>query len=127
MELFKWYKQYSVNNDTLDEHHQTLFRIMNKLYANSIDNESTYSLEPIIKELESYTNYHFSAEEQHMRETGYKDLDSHIAEHKAFTQRALQLRQTVNKDDFEVAKELIVFLGNWLLKHVLEEDRKYSV
>jgi hemerythrin len=85
------------------------------------------SLKPIIDELILDSNYHFTAEEKHMRSIGYKGIRKHISEHMSFKQRALQLRQDIVKDDFEGSKELIAFLGNWLLHHVMEEDRKYSV
>ena len=100
---------------------------MNRLYSNCFNNKNVNDLGPIIEELESYSDYHFTAEEQHMRNIGYKDIDKHRAEHRAFTQRTLQLKHVVDKDDFELSKELIVFLGNWLLHHVMEEDKKYSI
>jgi len=127
MELFTWYKKYSVNNEELDNHHKALFDMLNRLYENCLGKDRPHCLDPIIEELVSYSNYHFSAEEQYMRNLKYRDIDKHISEHKAFTQRALQLQQVVSKDDFELTKELIVFLGNWLLYHVMVEDKKFSV
>lgn len=127
MELFTWYKKYSVNNEELDNHHKALFDMLNRLYENCLGKDRPHCLDPIIEELVSYSNYHFSAEEQYMRNLKYRDIDKHISEHKAFTQRALQLQQVVSKDDFELTKELIVFLGNWLLNHVMVEDKKFSV
>jgi hemerythrin-like metal-binding protein len=97
------------------------------LYDNCLGKDIPNCLDPIVEELVSYSEYHFSAEEQYMRTIGYKDLDKQIVEHKAFTDRALHLRQVADKDDFELTKELIVFLGNWLLHHVMEEDKKIVV
>ena len=127
MELFKWYKTYSVNNEDLDNHHKTLFNILNRLYENCVSRDIPHCLDPIVVELVSYSNYHFTAEELHMRKKGYKDIDKHIVEHRSFTQRALHLQQLVDKNDFELTKELIVFLGNWILHHIMEEDKKFSV
>jgi hemerythrin len=127
MALFKWYKKYSVNNNELDEHHKTLFDIFNRLYDNCLLHDKTHCIDPIIEELESYSIYHFSAEEQHMRNRGYKEIGNHILEHRGFTQRTLQLRQVADNDEPEARRELIAFLGNWLLHHVIEEDKKYAV
>ena len=127
MELFKWYKKYSVNNEELDNHHKTLFNITNKLLDNCLGSDLSNCLDPIIEELVSYSNYHFSAEEQYMRNIGYKDINKHISEHRFYTQRILHLQQVVNKNDLELTKELILFLGNWILHHVIEEDKKFSV
>jgi len=87
----------------------------------------TNKLDPIVEELVSYSNDHFSAEEQHMKNIGYKDIDKQISEHRSFTQRALQLKNVADKNDLVLTKELIVFLGSWILNHVMEEDKKYSV
>jgi hemerythrin len=126
MALFTWYKTYSVNNEELDNHHKALFSIINRLYDNCMIKGIPHCLDPIAEELVSYSKYHFSAEERHMRNIGYKDIDRHIAEHVVFTQKTLHLQQVVNKDDAELTKEIIIFLGNWLLHHVMEEDKKYS-
>lgn len=127
IELFKWHKTYSVNNEELDNHHKTLFNILNRLYENCMGVDQPNNLKTIVDELVSYSKYHFSAEEKHMRNIGYKDNDKQIIEHREFTQKTLQLRKVVEKNDLEHTKELIVFLGKWILKHVMEEDKKYSV
>lgn len=125
MPLFKWYKSYSVNNSELDEHHRKLFDIFNRLYDNCLGQDVTNCIDPIIEELVSYTRYHFSAEEQYMRSIGYGEIDGHILEHRKFTERTLELREVAYRDEPEATKELIAFLGNWLLHHVIEEDKRY--
>src|SRR5664279_4966655 len=110
MTLFTWYEKYSVNNEELDGHHKILFNILNKLYENCMDDANANRLDQLIEELISYSNYHFTAEEQHMRNSGYAEIDRHMIEHRAFTERTIQLKQDVEKDDFEGSKELIVFL-----------------
>lgn len=75
----------------------------------------------------SYINYHFTAEERHMKNIGYKDIDKHIIEHRGFTQRILQLKQAADKDECETTKELIALLGDWLLHHIIEEDKKFAI
>ena len=126
MELFKWHDTYSVNNEELDNHHKTLCSILNKLYENCMSTDVPNSLDSILDELVSYSNYHFTAEEQHMRDIGYKDIEKQIIEHKEFTQKTLQLKKVIDKNDIEHTKELIVFLGGWILHHVMEDDKKYS-
>jgi hemerythrin len=125
--LFTWYKHYSVNNEELDNHHKTLFDIFNKLYETCLDANKSNCIDPIIKKLVSYSSYHFSAEEQHMRDIGYQEIDKHTEEHRTFTDRTFQLQQVAGKDGPEAIKELIEYLGTWLLHHVLDEDKKYSI
>jgi hemerythrin-like metal-binding protein len=127
MSLFKWYKRYSVNNNDLDKHHKTLFDIVNRLYDTWSGHDKANCLDSLIEELVSYSNYHFTAEEQHMRNIGYKHIDKHIIEHRNFKQRTIQLQQVAHKNKPNVTEELIEFLVHWLLHHVIVEDKKYSV
>jgi hemerythrin len=127
MELFTWYSKYSVNDEELDEHHKKLFGIFNKLYNHCFVEKSINCLGPIIEELKSYSNYHFLAEEKHMKDMGYKEIDMHKNEHREFAIKTLQLQQLAEKNELEATKEFVVFLGTWLLQHVIEEDKKFSV
>lgn len=127
MELFKWYDAHSINNEELDNHHKALFNLLNKLYENCMSTDISKSLAPAVEELVSYSNYHFSAEEQYMKSIGYKDIEKQISEHRSFTQRVSRLQKVIDRNDLELTKELIVFLGSWILRHILEEDKKISI
>lgn len=59
-----------------------------------------------------------------MSNIGYKEIDKHIFEHKSFTQRTLQLQQVADEDEPKATKELIVYIGEWILNHVIIEDKK---
>jgi hemerythrin len=77
-------------------------------------------------ELVLYSDYHIIEEEQYMRDVGYKEIDKHVLEHREFTQKILQLQQVADKDDLVTAKELIIFLGEWILNHIFDEDKNYA-
>jgi hemerythrin-like metal-binding protein len=126
MALFKWDDKYTVKDEELDNHHKALFAILNRLYLSCFEEKDVIKLDSIYEELISYINYHFSAEEQHMRDIGYNYIDEHIIVHNMFKEKILQLQQNVHIDTIEVTKELIVYLGKWLLHHVIVEDKKYS-
>jgi hemerythrin len=127
MPLFTWYNKYSVNNEELDSHHKKLFNIFNRLYDTCIHTENKNCIEPILEELLSYADYHFKAEEKYMADTGYKDIVNHTQMHCYFIERVMEMQQVEDKNDYKIIKELIVFLGNWLRIHIIEEDKKYAV
>jgi hemerythrin len=127
MTLLTWDDEYTVHNEELDKHHKVLFELLNKLYMSCFDENGGSKLDQIYEELVSYTSYHFSAEEQYMRNIGYDNADNHIKSHSIFTDRISQLHKKISSNNVVMTKELIVYLGNWLLNHVLVEDRKYSV
>lgn len=126
MALFIWKPEYSVFNVDLDIHHQHLFDLLNSIYENVMNSPELDSVLPKIDELTAYTEYHFSAEEQYMREKEFPEIDEHIAKHLEFTKTVQTLRARHHDNDLEVTRELIIILGDWLLRHVLKEDRKYA-
>lgn len=126
MPLFVWKSDYSVDVELLDQHHQKLFSLLNALYETTMQSKETGHVLPIINELREYTEYHFLAEEQYMQDIGYVETAEHIVKHRDFTRKIENLNLQHRDDDLAVTRELIVVLGNWLLHHVLEEDRKYS-
>lgn len=81
---------------------------------------------PIIDKLSSFTDYHFSKEGQDMKETGYTWIEDNMVMHREFTLSIAALRNGSHNNDLDVSKDLIIVLNEWLLRHVLGEDRKYS-
>jgi hemerythrin len=126
MSLFSWKPEYSVNEAILDRHHQQLFAVLNSVYENVMNSPELDCVVPKIDELSNYTKYHFSTEEQYMKDRGLPEIDDHIAMHREFTHAIDTLRASYHNNDLEIAKDLIVMLGEWLLQHVLKEDIKYS-
>ena len=122
-----WYKRYSINNEELDNHHKKLFSIFNGLYDACMKKNDDITLKLLIDELVYYSDYHFKAEEQYMRDCGYKEIDKHMAEHKYFTEWVIDLKRNYIVADFNICLDVIKFLGDWLKDHVIEEDKKISL
>jgi hemerythrin-like metal-binding protein len=110
----------------LDEHHNKLFSLLNSVYENVMTSPDVNFILPIIDELSEYTRMHFSAEEQHMRDLGFKEIDAHTAKHRDFSNKLEIMKSHYHGNNLEAAQELMVVLGDWLLSHVIKEDIKYS-
>ena len=126
MPLMTWYKSYSINNDELDRHHMTLFGIFNSLHDICTGEEKLFTMKNIFEELVLYSNYHFEAEEQYMSDIGYSGINKHIAEHIIFKEKIKELQDKINYNSPESCHELVTFLSNWLLNHVIQEDKKIA-
>jgi len=126
MPLFAWKPEYSVKVDDLDSHHQKLFLIINAIYENVMNSKDIGSILPMLDELSAYTQYHFSTEEAYQREIGFPDSEVHQALHEAFTGKVAGIRNSYDNNDLDISGDLIVLLGEWLLQHVLKEDRRYA-
>jgi hemerythrin len=127
MEQFVWRDSLSVNNEELDSHHRKLIAIFNKLYDCYLTSVDSVTIGHTIEELILYTNYHFKAEENYMMARKYSDMAAHRFEHEYFKEKMNQLLHRNLMNDSEVSKELVVYLGTWLINHVMQVDKKYSV
>jgi hemerythrin len=127
MPLLNWYDRYSINNIQLDNHHKKLFALFNRLYDICLVDNRDSMFETALDEIVSYSDYHFKAEEQYMREIGYNDIEKQIVEHKYFKERAIDLQLNSKSTDYKLCHEIIIFLGNWLMNHVIEEDKKIAL
>lgn len=126
MPLLSWKPEYSVNKAELDSHHQEMLHILNSVYDNVMNSRELSFILPSIDQLAAIAKSHLSAEEQYLRERCFPDIDDHIARHRDFTQSIETIRERYNDNHLEASKELIIVLGEWLINHVLKEDRKYS-
>ena len=127
MPLMTWNDEYSVNNEELDSHHKKLFSILNSLYVECLDVDNENCVAPKLDELLAYADYHFTAEVAYMRRIEYFEVDDHIEMHNGFAYKLEEIKRIPHASQLELTEELIVFIGKWLLHHVLEEDRKYAI
>lgn len=127
MDQFVWRDSYSVHNEELDTHHQKLIALFNTLYESFLADADNDAIARTVQELIAYADYHFRAEERFMAAIDYAGLDRHKTEHLFFIKKitALQYRNFLR--EATVLRELVIYLGNWLIHHVIQEDRKYAV
>lgn len=126
MSLFSWKPEYSVHVTELDRDHQQLFTLLNDIYDQVMCSHDLDRVLPAIDELSYYTEHHFTHEEQYMRMKQFSDMETHIARHREFADKIHQLRKNYHDNDLDVARELLIVLGEWLLQHVIKEDKKYA-
>jgi len=122
----KWNECLTVGVKQFDEHHKHLFELLNKIHTSFINNNRQDDAEDIVDELIAYSNYHFTAEEELLGERRYFDLSSQEREHQYFTQKVHEFKPDINSGKKIYPIELLWFLGNWLLHHIMEEDKQYS-
>ncbi len=127
MPLFTWSDDYSVGNTEIDNQHKKLFDIINKLFDISIGKNTSDTVDAVMGDLVSYTNYHFKFEEEHMREIKYININRHMAEHDFFEKEIIFAKRRQVQDKSTTDNKLVEFLSSWLIQHVTEEDRKYGI
>jgi len=126
MEDFIWSKVFSVNVELFDKQHQKLFDIGKRLYYSIMESNSHEKIATIMEELCNYAIYHFEDEEYYMEKFDYKDIETHKAAHQKFRTQIEQFRQDHQKNKSFLPIKIINFLQQWLLDHILIEDKAYG-
>lgn len=128
--MFKWKEEFSVNVQNVDDQHKELFRLGTELYAlvASKDGIDHYDeIMEVIDNLAKYTVYHFEYEEGVMRDNNYSELEEHKKQHDAFVAKIKSIKsEDVDMRQRKIGMDLIVFIANWIEKHILVTDMRYK-
>lgn len=124
--LVAWQDKYALDMDEIDEQHKMLFDIMNRLWAAIVKHVESEEIGRVIADLERYTVLHFTEEETFMRSIGYVHFDAHAGHHRKFIEQLGKEKQRAYAGQ-EISLELLHFLRDWLVNHILVEDRRYAL
>ncbi len=123
-----WDEGMSVGIDSLDNDHKQLITILAQLMSAKNDKLEKDGIDSIFEQLEYYCQSHFAKEEALLAKIDYQQLADHKKSHQIFIKKIPVLKQQWFDDvsEQEVVKEqIILFLQQWLIKHILEEDLDY--
>ncbi len=122
----EWNDGMSVGIEAIDNDHKILLLLINEIadaFENTLDIEV---VENIFKKLEDYACLHFSREEALMSKYKYNNQEKHVEQHQMFTNKILELKQQLLKThSIKIAKEINLFLFNWLVNHIIAEDMNF--
>jgi hemerythrin-like metal-binding protein len=127
MNLIEWNDTYELGVKVIDEHHRKLIELLNCSYDILLCSGDKAGMKTILKELADYTNYHFDFEERLMAEVGYRGLGPHALKHNSFREQVSALMQDHLSRSPNVNTDIVLFLCDWLKKHILKEDRKFTI
>ncbi len=122
--FIKWQDNYSVGHSILDNQHKFLLEIINDLYKSMISNNLEGNYGELVKELIKYTNVHFGFEEKLLEKIGFQEIKDHLVYH-AEMKKKIGLLEVELKTLEEGCLELLTFLKNWWLDHILQQDMRY--
>jgi hemerythrin len=124
--FFKWSPDYSVNIKTIDDQHQELVNILNRLFIAVSRREGDQAIAGILDALLCYTQTHFALEERLMQQAKYKDYEAHKLEHIKLIAQLDQLCKKHLLEEKPIYFEMMQFLKTWLKEHIQGVDTKYS-
>ncbi len=128
-EVFPWSANLETGIPLIDEQHQQLVRLLNRLAAHLADRSNELTVAKVFDELTQYVLFHFSEEEaiwdrmlgQHL------DFEHHLSAHRTFIQKVESFKQLGEANPPEaVIGEVLGFLTHWLAYHILDSDRRMA-
>lgn len=124
--LLVWKDQYSVGIKHLDEQHQKLVEMINELHQSMRRGEGKSLIETILDKMKAYTAIHFKSEEKLFEQYSFPKTSEHKKEHREFVGKVLEFIQKYEKGDAFLSIEIINFLKDWLINHILGSDKEYG-
>ncbi len=126
MSLIEWTEEFSVGIDEIDRQNQKWISIVNELHNSIMEGKAISSLKELIREMEEYTDFHFSAEEEMLQKAGWPELDRHKRIHFGFKQQVKQLKRDILSGEIVLRSQVMSVIKNWLTDHILKEDQEYT-
>ena len=124
--FFKWSADYSVGIATIDQQHQELVSILNRLFIAVSQREGDKVIAGILDALMVYTQTHFALEERLLQQAKYKDLAAHKEEHRKLLDQLEQLCKKHLQEEKPIYFEMLSFLKRWLREHIQGVDTLYG-
>ncbi len=124
--LIIWDDYYSIGFDLIDDQHKKLIDMINDLYASFISGEAQEKAPGIVEEMVKYTDYHFKTEENFFDEHNYPETEKHKEIHQSFVDKAIELQDGLKSGQITVSYDIMNFLRQWLIDHILKEDKKFA-
>jgi len=121
-----WEDKYSVGVVEIDDQHKMFFKTLNELMVIIYEDVSIEKFNEVIKFFIEYRTFHFTTEEKYFKEFNYEDSTQHIIEHNNFNKKIDEMVQQNPKYTKEFGFELINFIEDWLVGHILFTDQKYK-
>ncbi len=126
MALLTWKDAYSVKIKQIDDQHKVLIDMINELNDAMAQGKAKDALGAILDKLVSYAASHFALEEGLLQTHGYEGYQDHKDKHVKMTAKVLDLQRQFKSGQAAMTIEVMNFLKNWLDKHIIGTDMKYS-
>lgn len=116
----------SVGVEVFDSQHQKIIKMINDL-ADSIEHHhGDEGVDTALREMIEYTMFHFTAEEAQFKTLGYPDVKGHVKQHEYFIRKVEKFVADFDNNKPVLSGDLIFFLRDWWLNHIMSEDMLYS-
>ncbi len=125
MQLIKWDDKFVMGLKEVDDQHEHLINIVNKLYDAMLLGKGKSILKDILKELVDYANYHFETEEKIFKKYNYPKSAEHTQIHSEFKKQVYEIKENFDQSNFANSTKVFNFVKVWVSDHILQSDKEY--
>lgn len=129
MEAFIWGPAFETGLKEVDDQHQTLVELINRLGSElTVNNMRSERSDSIIRELGQYAQQHFEDEEEMMSrlKLDRRHIDIHLIEHSTFLDDVVAMSEQFSENRPGTGRSLLEFLIHWLAYHILGSDQNMA-
>ncbi len=125
----KWSDQLLTGNETIDKQHQEIFERAAQITESGKIGKIGSDAGKIIEYLEAYYTTHFTAEEALQIKYRFPGYEVHKEMHQRFREELDELKHrfALHGTSNELAVEIVVFMLEWLAKHIDKSDKVLAV
>lgn len=120
----EWKPEYSIGIEDIDRQHRGLVDCITLVEESVKSGDRWSAVHFATLQLRDYTHVHFAVEETVMKLIKYPQTEAHIREHHEFLRRLAEFEQ--NSLSNTIQDDMLGFLGDWFVNHILKVDRDYS-
>jgi len=117
-----WNSRYNTGIQVIDEQHQELFQIVDRLRGSVQSGADRAVVEALLGDLVACSERHFATEETFMGQFGYPDLIQHVSEHASMLTSLHELLEKFQASHQAMALLVPTFMEGWLRHHISDGD-----
>lgn len=126
-EMFVWQDSFAIHVARMDDQHKRLIHIANRIMDHLYHNAEDASVAKAFDALVDYTNYHFAEEEKLLTLYNYPATETQHRIHQQLINQVIDYKEQILNGNVPNRAEFLNFIERWLVRHVLDEDRKYGI
>jgi len=125
MALIDWSSELVLGIAAIDEQHKKLIGIINDFHRGLTDGHANESIDNVLRQLFEYIHIHFSYEEKLLDEHAFPYSEQHCQKHNELIKQVEDFRDKLTEGRIMIGMDILSFLKDWILHHILEEDKAY--
>lgn len=126
---YSWSSELKVGIDKIDEQHKKLVEEMNKLseILSKKEELEKKKLQETIDFISSYSENHFTVEEDYMEKYGFHLKEHQKEDHEKFKQFTEDIIEEVEEKGYteKIVEEINEYIIDWFMEHLRHEDLKF--